>query len=497
MNGVRISARAARRLVLALAVLATTVAVSACGGSGGGSAALTVERAAVGRPIPNGFAGLSMEFRGLEAYVGNDPAALNPAFVQLVRNLAPGQSPVLRIGGDSSDWTWWPVADMTRPPGVKYDLNQDWLRVGRALSQAVGGRLILGINLEAGSPPVAAAEARAFLAGIGSAGIEALEMGNEPELYGSFSWYRTPAGVHVLGRPRGYDFQDYLRDFSSFASSLPPATIAGPSTGGPEFMRPLDSFLSAEPRVGLVTLHSYPLKHCSKSSHVTIDQLLSDGSTAGLANKLVPYVRIAARHGLGLRIDEMNAVSCGGARGVSDVFGSALWALDALFELARAGVAGVNIDTVPGTINELIGSHQVGASWHAEVHPEYYGLMMFAQAAPAGSRLLQLAWRPPAGTRAWATRAPDGHVRIVLINRQSGSQTVHVRIPSMRGSATLERLQAPSVRSTSGVSLGGQSFGSDTTTGLLAGPRQLPTVAPVAGRYTVTLPGYSAAMLTL
>jgi hypothetical protein len=388
------------------------------------------------------------------------------------------------------------VADMSRPPGVKYDLNEDWLQVGRALAKAIGGRLILGINLEAGSPPVAAAEARAFLAGIGSAGIEALEMGNEPELYGSFSWYRTPAGVHVLGRPRGYDFQDYLHDFSSFASALPAATIAGPSTGGPEFMRPLDSFLAAEPRVGLVTLHSYPLKHCSKSSHVTMDELLSDEATSGLANTIAPYVRIAAGHGLGLRIDEMNAVSCGGVRGVSDAFGSALWALDALFELAHAGVAGVNIDTVPGTINELIGSHQAGASWHAEVHPEYYGLMMFAQAAPAGSRLLQLAWQPPAGVRAWATRARDGHVRIVLINRGSGSHTVRVRIPSMRGRATLERLEAPSVQATSGVTLGGQSFGSDTTTGRLAGRRQHLTVAPASGSYTVALPGYSAALLT-
>jgi hypothetical protein len=497
MNRLASSTRAARWLGRALAVLATGIALASCGGSGGGSLKLTVERAGVGPAIPNGFVGLSMEFRGLEAYVGKHPAALNPAFVQLVRNLAPGQSPILRIGGDSTDWTWWPVPGMSRPPGVKYDLDENWLSVGRSLSQAIGGRLILGINLEADSPSVAAAEAKAFLSGIGPRGIEALEIGNEPELYGSFSWYRTPAGVRVLGRPRGYDFQDYMHDFSSFAASLPPATIAGPSTGGPEFMRPLDSFLAGQSRVGLVTLHSYPLKHCSASSHVTIDELLSDESSAGLAGKIAPYVQIAARHRVGLRIDEMNAVSCGGQRGISDIFGSALWALDALFELARVGVGGVNFDTVPGTINELVGSHQVAGSWQAEVHPEYYGLMMFAQAAPPGSRLLALSWTPPAGIRAWATRAPDGHVRVVLINRQSGQQTVHVQIPSRHGPATVERLQAPSVGATSGVTLGGQSFGSETATGLPAGSLRRAPVAPVSGSYTVTLPGYSAAMLTL
>jgi hypothetical protein len=498
MNGLRITRRAVGWLGLALVVLAAGIGVVLVSSShDSGPLVVGVDRATAGPPIPAGFVGLSIEFRGLEDYLGQDPAALNPAFVQLVRNLAPAQSPVLRIGGDSTDWTWSPVAGVNRPPGVRYDLDDTWQRVARALTQAIGGRLILGVNLEADSPRVAAGEAQAFLAGIGRAGIEALEIGNEPELYGSFGWYRTPAGLRVTGRPRGYDFQDYMRDFSAFAAVLPRAPVAGPSTGGPEFMRPLNSFLAGQPRVGLVTLHAYPLKHCSASKHVTIAQLLSDASSAGLAGMLAPYVEIARRHGVRLRIDEMNAISCGGTRGVSDTFASALWALDALFELARVGVDGVNIDSVPGTINELIGSHQAGGSWHAEVHPEYYGLMMFAQATPPGSRLLELHWQPPAGIQAWATRAPGGRVRVVLINRQAGSQTVHVRIPAGRTPATLERLQAPSVSATSGVTLGGRGFGPQTTTGSLAGPARDARIAPKAGSYAVTMPGYSAALLTL
>ena len=70
-----------------------------------------------GRGIPYGFLGLSLEFRSVEAYAGDDPTALDPVFVQLVRNLAPGQAPVLRIGGDSTDWTWWPTPGIARPPG--------------------------------------------------------------------------------------------------------------------------------------------------------------------------------------------------------------------------------------------------------------------------------------------------------------------------------------------------------------------------------------------
>ena len=178
---------------------------------------------------------------------------------------------------------------------------------------------------------------------------------------------------------------------------------------------------------------------------------------------------MAHSHHVPLRVDEMNGVSCGGQAGVSNVFASSLWSLDTLFAMARAGVAGINVHTVPGHINEVIGVSQVHGQWQAVVHPEYYGLMMFAQAAPAGSQLLRITGNGSSGLTAWATRAPDGHVRVVLINRGSRARTAVVRIPSASGPATVERLQAPSLDSTTGVTLGGQTFGAATSTGLLAG----------------------------
>ena len=47
---------------------------------------------APGRVIPNGFVGLSTEEWAIPSFAGSDPGALNPAFLQLVRNLAPGRS---------------------------------------------------------------------------------------------------------------------------------------------------------------------------------------------------------------------------------------------------------------------------------------------------------------------------------------------------------------------------------------------------------------------
>jgi Glycosyl hydrolase family 79 C-terminal beta domain len=74
---------------------------------------------------------------------------------------------------------------------------------------------------------------------------------------------------------------------------------------------------------------------------------------------------------------------------------------------------------------------------------------------------------------------------------------MRLRISGTQGRATLERLQAPSVGSKSGVTWGGQSFGQSTTTGVLMGRSNVTSVTAVGGVYTVKLPAASAALLTL
>ena len=226
-----------------------------------GATVVTVTRGASGTRIPAGFLGLSFEYWAVEDYAGKDPRAVDPVLVQLVRNLAPGQAPVLRIGGDSTDWTWWPVAGLSRPGGVSYTLTRRWLAVTRALSRTLGAHLILGINLEADSEEVAVAEARALTAGLGRASIEALELGNEPELYASLPWYRTRNGIDVFGRAAGWDFAAFAPDFVRVAAGIGPAALAGPSIGDPSWMD-LSQLLAAEPRLAVVTLHRYPLWGC-------------------------------------------------------------------------------------------------------------------------------------------------------------------------------------------------------------------------------------------
>jgi hypothetical protein len=454
-----------------------------------------------GRRMPPGFVGLSIEYSALRGYTGKDPLHPNPVLIQLIRNLAPGQSPVIRIGGDSADRTWAPTHKLRKPPGVRFSITNGWLASTRALAQATNARMIFDINFEADSRKLAQVEARALVRGIGAAHIAALELGNEPELYGSFGWYQTADRQPVPGRPPGYDLRTYERDFAHIASGLPHLPLAGPAIGGQQWIHYTGRFVTAEPRLQMVTVHRYPLQRCLlpaiSPAYPTIPHLLDSTSMRGIADGIAQYAAIAHSRGLPFRVDELNSVSCGGAIGVSNVFASALWSLNTLFELARAGVDGVNVHTFGHAIYAPFRFTHIDHVWRALVQPEYYGLLMFAQADPTGARLLRIASRIPNATQEWATRSSTGTINVVLINDGRRHRTIDVRAPGAPDDGTLERLTAPSLAATRHIDIGGQTFGAATTTGSLAGRRKTPELRPRGGAFAVTLPAASAALLTL
>jgi hypothetical protein len=195
-------------------------------------------------------------------------------------------------------------------------------------------------------------------------------------------------------------------------------------------------------------------------------------------------------------VDEINSVSCGADRAVSHTFASSLWAVDAMFELARVGVDGVNLHTFPGAGYELFKLTMANGHWQAAVAPEYYGLLMFAAAAPPGARLLRISGVPGSAVKAWATRARNGTIHVVLINKGPRARVFALRLPDGVKSATLQRLQGPGLRAASGVTLAGQSFGAQTTSGRIGGSAQLSTVKPIGDRFVVSLPATSAVTLT-
>ena len=464
-----------------------------------GPVVIRVGAALRANPIPPGFVGLSIEYTALLPYTGtNGP---NPVLVQLIRQLDPGQSPVLRFGGDTTDWSWVPVPGMAQPPGVRYVITPQWLDATAGLVHALNARVIFGVNLQANRPVVAATEATAFVDAVGPTSVEALEVGNEPEAYGFRGWYHTPAGIPVLSRGPSYNIRSYAREFKRFARVLPNLPLAGPATGSNGWMAGLPRLLSAAPRLRVVTVHRYPLNHCAAPGtehHPSLARLVAPTSSQGLAQSVAEAVSTAHAHGAELRVDELNSAACRGQAGVSDTFGSALWVLDALFNLAGVDVDGVNIHTLPASVYHPFALEHNAAGDQWVVDPLYYGMLMFAQAAPPGSRLLSISGSLSERIRVWATRARNGQTRVVLINDGGlRGKSVKLDIPGANAPAAVTWLQAPSIAATGNITLGGQSFGASTETGLLAGTPQLTELAPADHRYALRLPPGSAALLTL
>ena len=108
--------------------------------------------------------------------------------------------------------------------------------------------------------------------------------------------------------------------------------------------------------------------------------------------------------------------------------------------------------------------------------PEYYGLMAFAQAAPAGSRLLKVSDPSLAGLDAWAVRTATGQVHVVVINSSASSHTVAIDLAGATAGAIarVSRLQAHGLGATGGVTLGGQRVSPTTGAVIL-------TVIPTGG----------------
>ena len=94
-----LAAFTASLLVAAVVVLGDLDAETA-GAAGDPAVSATVGSDPTGQPMPQGFAGVSLEYGALHTYTGRDPDHINLVLLNLMRNLVPGgQTTVLRIGG--------------------------------------------------------------------------------------------------------------------------------------------------------------------------------------------------------------------------------------------------------------------------------------------------------------------------------------------------------------------------------------------------------------
>ncbi len=507
-------------LLACVACLAWLLAGCAHGGPAGPSTAGTASASAAPLPaaaarvavaanapmtaMPPSFLGLSTEYWALPLWSSHMP--LLERVLSLVRVRGDGPL-VLRIGGDSADHAFW---DPNRAPGPlwAFEIAPRWLAQARALVREDHARLILDLNLITDTPAQAAQWAAAAESALPRGSVIAFEVGNEPDIYSRADWAAITAARSLVASrlagprlPAAITPHDYALDFLAYAAALrriaPHVTLAGPALADPvSHARWLPALLRAtHGRLGLVTIHRYPYTGCAQGSrspdYATIARILSTAASTGMAAALRRDVDVAHDAGLPLRMTELNSVNCGGRPGVSDSFATALWAPDALFALARAGVDGVNIHVRAAAVNAPFALTPAGLA----PRPLLYGLILFVRALGPHPRLVSVSASHPRSLNlgAWAVRVGTRTLHLVLIDKSRRPARVLLHVPA-DGPLTVRRLLAPSIDAQTGVTLAGQSLGAD---GRWHGGAVAQTIVPRHGAYAVDIARQSAALLSV
>jgi hypothetical protein len=428
-----------------------------------------------GFAIPNDFSGMSFEAHDLgeTEYL----AAQNTVLINLIKNLGQGY---IRVGGNSVDNTQWtngPRSNNTPPNSMTTtDIDRFF-----AFAAATGWKVLFGLNLSTGTPSEAASEA-SYLYRIGANQLADLEIGNEPDLYSEFGQ-----------RPSSYTYSDFQQEFQSYVSAIkaivPSASFSGPTTAGNIYEWLIPFAQNEYNTVNLITQHFYQMGPPNNAS-VTVDSLLSVNNPH-LANLAKSIYSASEAHNLGYRISECNSVYNGGKDGVSNVFASALWAVDLMFTLAEQGCGGVNFHGGANAIYTPIAD----SSLNLIPRPLYYGMLYFSTASKGSVLPVATTSNASINLTVHAVLGSNNSVNLSLINKDETKDAfVNITTGSTLSTASILRLTASSLYATSGVSFGGSEVNPNGTWSSVAEENAAITST---GGCTVRVPAGSAVLVTM
>jgi hypothetical protein len=442
--------------------------------------------------VPRSFLGVSTEYWTIPVW-DRQPGLLR----RVLAMLSQGGPIRLRIGGDSADRVQW--APTKELPEWVFELSGSWLRKTSQIVRQTGVKLILDLNLVTSTPALAARWAQIAVRNLPPGSITAFEIGNEPDIYSQRAWQQITAGPGVPPLPRRITATSYARSFASYANALaavaPGVPLLAPALAEPQTNSGWVTKLLQAPHPGLagITAHRYPYSACAKRrarTFPTIARVLSENATVGIGQTALALEHITDRVRLPLWLTEINSVTCGGTKGVSDTFATALWAPDALLELVRAGVESTSVHVRHNAINMAFSLTRKGLI----AYPLFYGMVLFTRMLGPGAQLIPLHLAAPAALhlKAWAVRLSNGMMHILLIDKGDRPVRVRLQLP-LTGAATVQRLTAPTVTSTGHVTLANQHLTPHAT---WTGAPRTETIAPTPTGYRVSVGRYSAAMVT-
>jgi hypothetical protein len=449
---------------------------------------VTIDPLSPGRPVPPRFLGLSFEATALSQLEGD---AHRGDLVRLLRSLGPG---MLRFGGITADENVaWTDAETPPPAWASSTIGPPQLRALGELARRSGWQVLLTVGLAHYEPETAAREVAAAHRALGPY-LAAVEIGNEPNAYGSHGFRELP-----------WIAQGYEEEVSNYRDAIdaltPGIPIAGPDVSGSGVFAEWGGEEALAQTPALLTGHHYPLG-CAQTPAPSIEALLSSTTRGSAARSLTTYVTVAGSDGgIPVRIDEANSVSCGGVAGISDTFASALWATGYITQAMAAGVAGINLQGNPTNCDGYTPLCAPSAATLAQgimrAQPEWYALLLTRSLV--GERPLPTTIAPEGSPNLVAASfmGPAHSVRIVLANEEPpGTSPLALRLnvgPGL-GTAHIMRLTAPSPSATGEVLLAGRAVAPN---GSWSPPTPTESVATSAGIVALQLAPASAALVTI
>jgi hypothetical protein len=444
---------------------------------------------APGVAIPPTFMGLSHEWGNAQSFMGDSTNGVNSIYRQLLANLtAYGSGPILlRIGGDSTDSRGEPTATTLQP----------FAEVAKALN----AKFTLGVNLGSHDLNLAVDQATAYIKQMPAGSVQAIEIGNEPDLYAN-------NGI----RSSTYTFQEYLGEYSTWKQGIVPVLPVGTKLMGPAWSAlpfqaawawkgmpaNLQTFASSEAtQLSIFSEHYYVT---SPADNPADDFLLTPGAATQGPQAVATAVTALHAQGVPFRMGEMNSASDLGVQGMSDVFAAALWSVDTMFEYANVGVDGVNWEASDGNFDNpfyFASARSGGVTTYTltSLNPLYYGLLFFQEATGNGARILPVNLSSQANLKAWALFDASGTLRLAIINKdETLAGTISVTLPGFNH-ASVQRLTAPSYKSTAGIMFADQTL-DGTKDGKLQGTLTTETFDGSGGVFQLPMSITSAALVT-
>lgn len=408
--------------------------------------------------MPADFTGLSYETGQL--YNPDFFSEKNTALIKAFLKLNPHG--VLRLGGHLSNITPWEGIGQTDPKqirGVRHGIEDYWewplvdpsvqqkkqgvltrkaLANLRAFLDAVGWRLIYGLNFACGSPARAADEASAVTSILGDRLI-AFVIGNEPDGFSEDPFFRD----------KGYDLRQYLLEYETWVKAIrqraPHARFAGPDTEGKIDTWVLEFAKKTKGDVAMLTSHFYGMGPASNPAMTAERLLRKDNSDLDRWIAGVHAARNAAG-GTPYRMDEGNSCFGGGRKDVSNAYASALWAADFMLKAASAGVVGVNLHGGGVGVYTPI---ETSAARPASPRPVYYGMQLAQRFS--GCKIIGCDLKTNHNINAYQGSRADTTL-LALINK--GSNPAKLDLPhELRAAKKLRswKLEAPALDAKTGV----------------------------------------------